>query len=339
MTYRITASDDGPRLTVNQLVKSPTLVPKRIVNMVGQGFMVDSLLRQGPPIPGGSLIFSESEPLYADDGPMDVAEFGEIPLTTTQTGAIHVAKSVKKAMGFRISQESIDRNNFDKVSQDMVKLKNSFARTYEDVFLQALLAALHAMATTAGHGSGPYVPTGWNGVDADPAVLAKGIYADLARAIYNIRNADADTANGSGQQKFQFRPNTLVLNDLMATQLLLNPQITKVLQVGNVASQQPLVSGNAIDTVLNAFGLTLVTSWRLSPDKAILLEKNTIGGISDERSLGATPLYEHKPTETWRSDVTRMSAVFIDQPKAGIVITGINGGSNSIANYPGGDGV
>jgi hypothetical protein len=27
MTYRITASDDGPRLTVNQLVKSPALVP------------------------------------------------------------------------------------------------------------------------------------------------------------------------------------------------------------------------------------------------------------------------------------------------------------------------
>src|SRR6185312_11797164 len=118
---RITSVDDGPRLTVNQMVKSPTLVPKRIVSMVGQGFMVDQLLRQGPPIPGGSLIYSESEPTYANDAPMNVEEFGEIPLTTTSTGQARVAKSVKKALGFRISQEAIDRNNYDKVRQDMTK--------------------------------------------------------------------------------------------------------------------------------------------------------------------------------------------------------------------------
>jgi hypothetical protein len=140
--------DDGPRLTVAQLVKSPTLVPKRILQMAGQGFMVDQLLRQGPPIPGGSLIFSESEPMYANDAPMNVEEFGEIPLTTTSTGQMKVAKSVKKALGFRISQESIDRNNFDKVSLDMTKLKNSFAKAYEDLFLTTLLAALPTLAAS-----------------------------------------------------------------------------------------------------------------------------------------------------------------------------------------------
>lgn len=320
-TYRITASDDGPRLTVNQLVKSPALVPKRIVSMLGQGFMVDQLLRQGPPIPGGSLIFSQSEPLYADDGPMNVEEFGEIPLTTTQTGIPQVAKSVKKALGFRISQESIDRNNFDKVQQDMVKLKNSFAKTYEDVFLTALLAALPTLAAT----------NTWVNTTASGAGL--GIYADLTHGTYNIANSDADTSNGTGEQKFHFSADTLVLNDKVAKLMLLNADIQKVLQVGNVASSQPLVTGDATETFLRAFGLKLVTSWRLSPDKAILLESKTVGGVSDERPMGATPLYEHKPTETWRTDVSRMSAVFIDQPKAGLVITGVNGGSASIANF------
>src|ERR1044072_2606713 len=138
---RITSVDDGPRLTVSQLVKSPTLVPKRIIQIAGQGFMVDQLLRQGPPIPGGSLIFSESEPLYADEGPMNVEEFGEIPLTTTSTGEMRVAKSVKKALGFRISQESSRRSSLDNGEQDMVKLKNSFVNTFEDVFLSSLRAA------------------------------------------------------------------------------------------------------------------------------------------------------------------------------------------------------
>lgn len=320
---RITSVDDGPRLTVSQLVKSPTLVPKRIVQMAGQGFMVDSLLRQGPPIPGGSLIFSESEPLYADENPMNVEEFGEIPLTTTSTGEMRVAKSVKKALGFRISQESIDRNNFDKVQQDMVKLKNSFAKTYEDVFLQTLLAALPTLATTNANG--------W--VDTAASAAGTGIFADLSHAIYNIKNADADTSNGTGEQKFHFQPDTIVLNDLIVAKLLLNPDITKVLQVGDVASRQPLVTGDSTDLFMKAFGLRVIRSWRLSPDKAIILQSKVIGGVSDERVLGATPLYEHKPTETWRSDVTRMSAVFIDQPKAGLVLTDINNGGTTIANY------
>ncbi|AXH49404.1 major capsid protein [Streptomyces phage Crosby] len=321
---RITSVDDGPRLTVSQLVKSPTLVPKRIIQMTGQGFMVDQLLRQGPPIPGGSLIFSESEPLYADEGPMNVEEFGEIPLTTTSTGEMRVAKSVKKALGFRISQESIDRNNFDKVQQDMVKLKNSFAKTYEDVFLTALLAALPTLASSN-------TSDGWVGTAASTA--GQGIYADLSHAVYNIRNADADTSNGTGEQKFHFVPDTIVLNDMMATKLLLNPDIAKVLGVGDAATRNPLITGDATEAFLKAFNLKLIRSWRLSPDKAIILQSKVVGGVSDERPLGATPLYEHKPTETWRTDVTRMSAVFIDQPKAGLVLTGINDGSASIANF------
>lgn len=320
---RITSVDDGPRLTVSQLIKSPSLVPKRIVQMAGQGFMVDQLLRQGPPIPGGSLIFSESEPLYADEGPMNVEEFGEIPLTTTSTGEMRVAKSVKKALGFRISQESIDRNNFDKVQQDMIKLKNSFAKTYEDVFLTSLLAALPTLATTNANG--------W--VDVNASAAGTGIFADLAHVVYNIKNADADTSNGTGEQKFHFSPDTIVLNDLVVSKLLLNPDITKVLQVGNAATMQPLVTGDATELFFKAFGLRVVRSWRLSPDKAIILQSKVVGGVSDERVLGATPLYEHRPTETWRTDVTRMSAVFIDQPKAGIVLTDINNGSTTIANY------
>lgn len=324
---RITSVDDGPRLTVSQLVKSPTLVPKRIIQMAGQGFMVDKLLRQGPPIPGGSLIFSESEPLYADEGPMNVEEFGEIPLTTTSTGEMRVAKSVKKALGFRISQESIDRNNFDKVQQDMVKLKNSFAKTYEDVFLSALLAALPTLAASD-------ATNGWTGTGASASDLSTGIYADLAHGTYNVSNADADSNNGTGEQKFHFQADTLVINDKVANLLLLNPQIAKVLGVGNVADRNPLVTGNATSAFLSAFGLKLVKSWRLDPDKAILLQSKVIGGVSDERPMGATPLYEHKPTETWRSDVSRMSAVFIDQPKAGLVLTGINHGDTSgIANF------
>ncbi len=37
------------------------------------------------------------------------------------------------------------------------------------------------------------------------------------------------------------------------------------------------------------------------------------------------------PTETWRSDITRQSAIFIDQPLAACFIAGVNGGSGTFA--------
>lgn len=318
---RIVSADDGPRLTVAQLTKSPTVVPKKLVSMVGQGFIADQLLRKGPAIPSGTLVYHESEPLYADDGAMNVEEFAEIPLTTTQTGEQRVAKGVYKGLGFRISQRAIDRNNFDRVQQDMVKVKNSFTKTYEDMMLSALLGAL-----------GTYTASNtW--VTTTASTAGQGIYADLAKVTYNIGNADAETTDGTGEMKFHFQPNTIVLNDRVARLMLLNADIQKVLGVGSAATQQPLITGNATGLFSQAFGLNLVTSWRLDPDKAIVLEKGTVGGISDERPLGATELYEHKPTETWRSDVTRASAIFIDQPKAGCVITGINGGDHTLANF------
>jgi hypothetical protein len=58
------------------------------------------------------------------------------------------------------------------------------------------------------------------------------------------------------------------------------------------------------------------------------------GPSGDQRLVGGNKsLYEHRQTETWRTDVTRMSAVFIDQPKAGLVITGVNAGNHTITNF------
>jgi hypothetical protein len=68
-----------------------------------------------------------------------------------------------------------------------------------------------------------------------------------------------------------------------------------------------------------------MASWQMPANKALLLQAKTIGGIADERPLHATPMREQaNNTETFRSNVIRRSAIFIDQPKAGIVLTGVD---------------
>ena len=39
--------------------------------------------------------------------------------------------------------------------------------------------------------------------------------------------------------------------------------------------------------------------------------------------LNATALYRDEPRKIWRSDVQRVSAIGLDQPKAACIITGI----------------
>jgi hypothetical protein len=39
--------------------------------------------------------------------------------------------------------------------------------------------------------------------------------------------------------------------------------------------------------------------------------------------LDVTPLEHNSTNETWRCNVVRQSAIFLDQPKAGRVITGL----------------
>lgn len=324
MAYqRITSFQDGPRLTVNQLVKAPTVIPARILQMMEQQFIVDQVLRSAPGAPGGAVLYNESTPLFSEDGAFDMEEFSEFPTTMGDLGQPKVVRTIKKGLSLKISQEMIDRNAMDAVNVQMQQVKNSFLRTWEDYFLAGFLgnAAIPTLAASAAWGA--------------TATAATNVYTDLAHAVYNVCNADADSSNGTGQQKFGFEPDTIILNRLVLAKLLSDANVTKVLQVGDAATRQPFIAGTSTvgEVIFGAFGLKVVPTWRLTPDKVIIVQSGVIGGIADERPMGATPLYEHRPTETWRTDVSRVSAMFVDQPKAGLILTGVNGGSSSIANF------
>lgn len=317
MVTQIVSVQDGPRLTVSELMKSPTVIPQRIVSMTNQEFLADAVLRKADDAPGGAVMYRESTPLFAQDDPTILDEFGEIPVTNGSLGTPLVARVVRRAVGLRVSKTMIDRNRIDAVNTQVVQIRNTMVRAWEDAFFSAIVA----------NGSVQVIST-----DAAWGAAGSHIREDVNAAKYLIRQA---SASADGKQKFGFRADTLVISVETEMDFLGSDEVSKP-YVGNIADENLLYTGKLPNKFL---GLDVLTSWRMSsyfPSGAIVCQRKVFGGISDERPLQATPMYGEGggpnggPTESWRTDVTRASAIFFDQPKAVVLIAGVNGGTNSV---------
>lgn len=314
MPVPIIGAQDGPRLTVQMMTKAPTMIPKRILSMMDQQFLVDAVLRNGDDAPSGVVLYSETTPLFTSDTPMVVDEFGEIPTTNGQMGTPKVVKTVMRALGLRISKRMIDRNNIDAVNLQLVQIRNTMIRAWEDAFFSALLtnASVQTMATD----------TPWSSASSH-------IRKDVNTAKFLVKNASSDGNGQNGASKLGYIANTLIISTVTETDFLDSNEVT-LPYVGNIADENLFYTGKLPNKFVN---LDVLVSWRLdtySNGSAVVCERKTLGGISDERPLYATPLYGEGngpnggPTESYRSDTGRMSAIFIDQPLAAVIITGVH---------------
>lgn len=316
MTTQIISTQDGPRLTVNEMLKSPTLIPKRILSMMDQEFLCDAVLRNAADAPSGSVLYFQSTPLFATDDPAILDEFGEIPTTNGSLGTPLVARVVRRAFGLRVSKTMRDRNNVDAVNIQVTQIKNTMVRAWEDAFFSALISNASVQVVQTG--------VAWGNASSH-------IREDVNAAKYLIKKA---SASADGKQKFGYKADTLIISTETETDFLNSDEVSKP-YVGNIADESLLYTGKLPNKFL---GLDVLVSWRLSayfPSGAIVMQRKVFGGISNERPLQATPLYGEGngpnggPTESWRTDVTRASAIFLDQPKAVVLIAGVNGGTQT----------
>jgi hypothetical protein len=247
-------------------------------------------------------------------------EFGEIPIVSGQVGRPRVARAVRRAYGLRVSYTAIRRNKAEWVTTQLVQLRNTMVRAWEDALFSALIANpnLQTLATD----------TPWG----DPA---SHIRRDVNAAKFVIKTASFDTAK---QQRFGFRADTLIISDETELDFLDSDEIAKVYTQSPLASRNLQYTGVLERTFL---GLDVMVSWRLSvylPGGAIVCQRKLMGAISDERPLDATPMYPEGgggnggPREAWRSDYTRASAIVVDQPLAVCTLTGVSTGETPPAS-------
>lgn len=301
----------GPRMTVSAMMKDPMFLPAQVLDMSDNAFLTDSVLRKGDDTLSGQVVYYESTPLYSADDPQVMDEFGEIPVTSGSLGIPRVVRAVRRALGLRVSKTDIDRNRADKVTTQLTQIRNTMVRAWEDALFSALVANanVQTLATDTPWGSS-----------------SSHISKDINAAKYVIKNAASDAA---GKQKFGFIANTLVISTGTEFDFLNSAEVAKP-YVGNIADENLLYTGKLPQKFLN---LDVMVSWRLaiySPTGALVCQRNVVGAISDERPLDGTPMYplggggNGGPRETFRSDITRASAIAVDQPKAACFITGVN---------------
>jgi hypothetical protein len=301
--YGAVSAQDGPQLTVNDIIKDPAVVPRRIIDVTSSRFIADQLLRKGPTADAGVVKFYQSNPLFSMTPTEIVGEFGQIPVAFNELGQLFVVQTAKRGLGVRISIEMVNRNDIDAVNLQINQVRNTFVRDWDGVFMAA------ALASCAASGNNIAASTSW---DQSTAATRK----DIATAMLQITAA---TLPGTTDNHMGFTPDTLVLNVTDVVNMIGNDDTWKA-WVGNVANESTAVTGKLPNKL---FGLDVWQTYHIPAGEALVCERNTLGFISDERPLQATPLRWIEDTEEYRSNAVRQSAIGIDQPLAMCLISGI----------------
>jgi hypothetical protein len=302
----IVSSRDGTRVTVNDLINNPTVIPQRILEIAENQFIADAVLRDAGANDSGVVEFYANTPLFADVGASVRTEFGEYKITTTSDGIPSVATSVDRGLSILISDEMRRRNKIDRVNIQMTQVANTMRRDWDAAFMGLFLA--NASVQTFA------VSTPW----AESTTIRQ----DLLKAEKLVNNA----VTGNQAQNFlNFEADTLSITETSKYDILTSANFnasTGVYQ-GNLADENLLYTGLLPQKLLNLDVLVTKSGGPLPDGTAIVLERGTVGFISDEEPLQATPLYRQQSRRQWRSDVNRASAMGLDQPLAAVILTNV----------------
>src|SRR6266700_1086564 len=151
---------DSPRITVNELLKDPLVIPALILDITQNEFIVDSVLRNGGAAPSGAVRYSESTPLYADDYPEVRPEFGEVPVVPTSIGIPRVVFTHERAMAIMVSDEMRRRQTIDPVTRQLLQVKNTMVYSWNTAFYSAVVAnaSIQTLAVSnAWSSAAPYI--------------------------------------------------------------------------------------------------------------------------------------------------------------------------------------
>jgi len=297
----IVSASDGQRVTINSLVKNPLVIPKQIIRLMENQFVVDSVLRRAGRSDSGVWQYNESDPLFADEASTIRQELGEYRFVTTSEGQLQVVVSSDRGLGVMVSDEMKRHNDVDRLNRQLIMLRNTLTRDYDLAFQAALLAS-----------SIPTMPASavWTTTTTD-------IRKDISVGKLAITQA---TYGLQANSYFAFVPNLLVCSHATAQAIVMNDSFGAVYR-GNLAS----ASVKYLDKLPNQISdLTVLPSRTWPDDKVLICERNTLGFIGDEEPLHTIPMQREEKKRYWWTRCNRNAAIAIDQPKAGIIITGVD---------------
>jgi hypothetical protein len=299
--FPLSDSQSGTRITINEFLKDPLLIRELVLRMTTQGFIADALLRNAGQNASGVVKYRESSPIYADTDAQTRQEFAEVPIAETSEGEPKMALVEERALAIVVSDEMRRRMSIDPVQRQLIRVRNTMFKSWDKTFFDLVFdhATVQHLAIT----------TPWTSASTTAR-------QDILAAIELVESA---APAGIVDAEFDFQPDTLVIGTATRTDLLGNEKFNEV-YAGDIASESLLYTGKLPRQIL---GLDVLVSRRVRAGKALVMQRNICGFISDELPLDVTPLYRDEPRKMSRADVQRASAVALDQPKAVVVLDGV----------------
>lgn len=304
-TYPPSAPVIGADMTtveIHHLLKTPTLLRRRLLDILTQKFIADFLLAGRFQAVGGAILYETGEEIMPADSAEAVAPGGEYPRTVLTSGELAAAKTVKWGLDSPVTDEAISRLGFSPVEKALRKLANGNIR---DVDAVALAVIASKVTQTISVGAGGVNTGAWSTDDA----IIEGVLAVKAKA-----------EEDNGAQVFDY--NTVVLKPTQFAKVA-----GKLLTGGLVPREQQ----NAILTgvIPDYLGLTWTTSPHVPFTDPMLVDREQLGGMADEsiESPGYTGL-DGVQVKSIRDDLKdgydlrarRVTVPVVLEPLAGIII-------------------
>ena len=301
-----TVGSDLTTIEIHHLLKTPTLLRKRMLDILDQKFIADYLLAGRFQAVGGSILYETGEEIMPADSAEPVAPGAEYPRTVLTSGELAAAKTVKWGLDTPVTDESIARLGMDPVNRALRKLANGNIRDVDSAALGVIASKVTQTVTvTASTGN---VPTGvWTASDD---VIIEGILG--VKAYLEEQNAGSS-----------FDYNTIVLKPTQFAKVA-----GKLLAGGLLPREQQ----NAVLTgvMQDYLGLTWVTSSHVSGSNPILVDREQLGGMADEQLGGSYTGMDGVEVKSIRKEETdsyllrarRVTVPVVLEPKAGAVISG-----------------
>lgn len=297
----------GDFVTISRFLQNPTLVGRRLQEILAYRFLAERLMTRRLQVAGGAITWETGgEGIFANDDPRTVAPGSEYPLTTVPLGQASVAKTVKYGQDSIITDESIKRQLIDPVERTLTKMANSQVRYVDGIVLSA---AVTAITSTQAVGGGVWA-----------TATAENILKDVATAKAAIINV-----------KEGYDPDLVIVDELTYYQVW-----AKFLVAGLFPREanNPLGSdsGTGFPTV---DGITWLPTPNLPiANAALLIDTSVFGGVADEDIGG--PGYASAgvggqvktmrldETDGWRVRLRRVFVPVVLEPLAARKITGVS---------------
>ena len=311
-TYSGTPAALDATLTAVQahhLMKSPTLLARRLGDITREGFIADRLLTGRYTAEGGAIAYPIGvEGIYPNDDAEIVAPGGQYPLTQMDSGQLAIARTAKQGLATLVYDEEISRMKMQAVQEAILKLRNSIIKRVDGTALAVIASKVTAtIAATA-----PWV-------GGTEAANVRGLVKTIAAA----KAGRHDLSIGTD-------PDVIVLKEGQ-----FNAAMAELL-IGGYLPRESAGGPLATGVWPQALGLTWMTSQYTPFTDPLLIDTSLLGGMADETI--ASPDYSRAPQpganievhterlaggrDGWLAQARRVCVPLVTEPRAAVRITG-----------------